>query len=86
LDSLASACGVSSSYLGRYFKQQTGCSPMQYVDQLRMAEVKELLVNTQLNLNEILNQTGYIDKANFIRKFKKAEGVTPMKYRELHNR
>jgi two-component system response regulator YesN len=86
LESLAADCEVSPSYISRYFKQQTGCSLMQYVDGRRMEKVRELLEKTNLNLNEILNKVGYIDKANFIRKFKKIEGVTPMKYRELHSR
>jgi two-component system response regulator YesN len=86
LKSLAADCGVSPSYLCRYFKQKTNGSLMQYVDQQRMAKTRELLVTTKFSLNEILDFVGYIDPANFIRKFKKAEGVTPMKYRELHGR
>jgi hypothetical protein len=27
-----------------------------------------------------------VDKANFIRKFKRVEGMTPLKYRMLYNR
>jgi two-component system response regulator YesN len=86
LESMAADCGVSPSYISRYFKQQTGSSLMQFVDRRRMNEVKELLAKTNQSLNEILNQVGYIDKANFIRKFKRVEGLTPMKYRELHRR
>lgn len=81
LESIACECKMSASYISRYFKQQTGESLMQYVDKMRMDEVKSLLKDTDLNLKEILNKVGYIDEANFIRKFKKLEGVTPMKYR-----
>ncbi len=80
---IASECGVSQSYISRYFKIQTGCSLMQYVDNLRMNEVKELLKDTDLGLREILSRVGYIDEANFIRKFKKIEGITPIKFRQL---
>jgi AraC-like DNA-binding protein len=81
LESIADECKMSTSYISRYFKQQTGESIMQYVDKMRMDEVKTFLKNTNLKLKEILNKVGYIDEANFIRKFKKLEGVTPMKYR-----
>lgn len=83
LESLAAECNMSPSYISRYFKQQTGETLMQHVDQQRMNEVKNLLKNTNMSLKEILNQVGYIDEANFIRKFKKLEGITPMKYRHF---
>ncbi len=82
LDVLADECGVSSSYLSRYFKQRMECTPMAYVENARMEIAKDLLKNTNLSLDEILERTGYIDKSNFIRKFRKREGVTPMSYRK----
>ncbi len=82
LDVLADECGVSPSYLSRYFKQRMDCTPMAYVENARMEIAKDLLKSTDLSLDEILERAGYIDKSNFIRKFKKREGVTPMSYRK----
>jgi len=83
VDIIAREFGVSSSYLCRYFKNQTGYPLMQYIDMLRMNEVKRLLRETDNTLKDILLQTGYIDQSNFIRKFKKKEGVTPIQYRDI---
>ena len=81
LESLAADCNVTPSYIGRYFKQQTGYSPMQYVDLKRMKFAKDLLINSNDPLKLIVEKSGYVDESNFIRKFKKVEGVTPIKYR-----
>lgn len=83
LESIASECGFSSSYVSRYFKDQTGYPLMQYIDMMRINEVKKLLSYTNLSLKEILNQVGYLDESNFIRKFKKKEGITPIQYRNI---
>ncbi len=82
LDALSDECGVSPSYLSRYFKQRMDCTPMAYVENARMEIAKRYLVTTDLSLDEVLERSGYIDKSNFIRKFKKREGMTPMSYRK----
>lgn len=84
LESLSDICGISPSYLSRCFKSQMECTPMNYVDTLRMNLVKEKLRTTDLSLKQILPETGFVDQSNFIRKFKKVEGVTPMNYRKIH--
>lgn len=82
LESVADEFGVSSNYLSRFFKQETGCSFIQYVTMIRMDRVRELLVNSNKQIKEIVAEIGYIDVANFVRKFKGYEGVTPGQYRE----
>ncbi|MDF2924208.1 MAG: AraC family transcriptional regulator [Paenibacillaceae bacterium] len=83
LEVIADQFGMSSSYLTRFVKDQTGHSLIRYLDQLRMAKAKELLLNGEENLMEITNEVGYVDVSNFIKKFKKMEGVTPEQYRKL---
>lgn len=83
LEGIADECGVSSVYVSRYFKDQTGYTLMKYIDTLRMNKAKELLKNTNLVIKEILQQVGYVDEANFMRKFKKNEGITPTQYRSV---
>lgn len=83
LESLANRFGVSPSYATRFFKDHTGLPLMKYIDSLRMEQAKKLLKTTELPLKDIMNEVGYIDSTNFIRKFKKAEGITPIQYRNL---
>ncbi len=81
IDLLSSHLGVSSGYLSRAFKEQTQVTPMQYLDSLRMNQARSLLVNTHMNITEILAACGYVDKTNFIRKFRRLYATTPMAYR-----
>jgi len=83
LELLAERFNVSPSYLTRYFKNQTGKSLMQYLDNIRMEQAKKLLLSTELSLDEIISQCGYVDKNNFIQKFKKYYGYPPISYRNL---
>ncbi|TDG00129.1 helix-turn-helix domain-containing protein [Paenibacillus piri] len=83
LDTIADRFGLSSSYITRFVKDQTGYSLIRYLDLLRMDKAKELLLSEHLNLSEITKEVGYVDVSNFIRKFKKTEGVTPEQYRKL---
>jgi two-component system response regulator YesN len=82
LNRIAEAFDISASYATRFFKDHTDYSIMRYIDQLRMDESKKLICTTNLTLNEIMNEVGYVDPTNFIRKFKKIEGVTPIEYRK----
>jgi AraC-like DNA-binding protein len=83
LNSIADLFEVTPSYLTRYFKDQTGNPLMQYLDSVRMGKVKEQLGSSDLKLKEIIARNGYVDETNFIRKFKKNEGITPLQYRNL---
>lgn len=83
LESIADEFGFSASYLTRYFKNQTGQSLKHYIDQIRMEKAKELLIHSDMTLGDIVQRVGYVDSTNFIRKFKKLEGITPIQYRTI---
>ncbi|MHA6481710.1 helix-turn-helix domain-containing protein [Paenibacillus sp. strain BS8-2] len=83
LDEIARHFNISPSHITKLFKAETGYTLMNYVDKLRMERAKELLKATDEPLRTVLQSTGYLDETNFIRKFKKAEGITPMQYRAL---
>ncbi|WP_185971043.1 helix-turn-helix domain-containing protein [Alkalicoccobacillus porphyridii] len=84
LESVAQEFYLSVSYLSRFIKEQTGETFTQFIQNLRIQYVKEQLTETDEAIKDIVVQVGYKDVANFIRKFKKIEGVTPGQYRKLH--
>ncbi|MBR7795776.1 helix-turn-helix domain-containing protein [Agaribacter marinus] len=84
LESIALKFKLSVSYLSRFIKEQTGVTFTQYVQELRMENVKKQLKETQQPIKDIVVQVGYKDVANFTRKFKKIIGVTPGQYRKLN--
>lgn len=86
LEYLSEKFGFSIYYLSRFFKEQIGDNFIDYVTDLRIKEAKKLLISTEKPIKDIVNEVGYIDVSSFMRKFKKLEGITPGKYRELYSR
>jgi len=81
LESCAERVGVSPFTLSRTFKRIKGVNFVDYLTSVRLAKAKELLVDTDLKVNEIAERVGY-QPSYLIRVFKKTEGVTPGQYRE----
>ncbi|GIN73397.1 putative HTH-type transcriptional regulator YtdP [Bacillus sp. J14TS2] len=81
LEHVAEAFQISVSYLSRFIKEQTGSTFTQFVWRLRNEEFKNQLRETNHAIKDIVTDIGYVDVANFTRKFKKEEGLTPGQYR-----
>ncbi|MCR5324555.1 MAG: helix-turn-helix domain-containing protein [Lachnospiraceae bacterium] len=82
LDDLSMAVNVSSYYLSRIFKENTGENFIDYLTRLRIERAKELLATTTYSMKEIGIMSGYSDPNYFSKTFKKNVGVTPTEYRE----
>lgn len=83
---MAEHFGITPQYLRRQFRKETGQPVVEYFNVIRLERAKELLITTQQDVAEIVAQIGYIDVSSFIRKFKARFGVTPGKFREMHQR
>jgi len=81
LGELAASADLSRTYLCRLFKTQTGVSPVQYLQKLRMAAAGRLLATTLMSIKQIMLAVGYRHKGIFVQHFKKAHGQTPSEYR-----
>lgn len=66
----------------RRFKQITGITPIEYLQQTRIEAAKKLLEKTSQQMNEIIYSSGYNDPKAFRKVFKKSVGMTPTQYRE----
>ncbi|HEX6999830.1 MAG TPA: helix-turn-helix domain-containing protein [Gammaproteobacteria bacterium] len=69
--------------LKRRFKAATGCTPMEYVQNLRVEEAKRLLETGGLAVDEISYAVGYEDASFFRRVFRRCTGLAPSEYRRL---
>ena len=56
-----------------------------YINSVRLNEAKKMLTSTNKSVKDIASLAGYGNNTTFIRVFKKSEGITPSKYRELNN-
>lgn len=66
----------------RRFKQITGITPIEYLQQTRIEAAKKLLEHTSHQMNEVIFQSGYNDPKAFRKIFRKNVGMTPSQYRE----
>ena len=81
LQEVAEKFFISNSHFSRAFKEYSGYSPIQYLMNIRIYKSQELLLNTNMRVNEISNMVGYKDNNNFIKQFKAKLGLTPNSYR-----
>jgi AraC family transcriptional regulator of arabinose operon len=78
---LARMASLSPAYFGELFKEQTGCSPRDYLHLLRIHRACRMLQGTELNVKEIAGRLGYQDQFHFSRQFKAFQGLSPSDYR-----
>jgi AraC family transcriptional regulator, arabinose operon regulatory protein len=78
---MAGSIDLSRTHVCRLFKAETGVSPGQYLQQIRMQKAARLLATTGMSVKQIAGEVGYSDKALFARHFKKTHGITPSAYR-----
>lgn len=86
LDTVAAQVFLNPQYFSRVFKHQTGLTFIDYLSQTRINVAKELLISTNKSINSISFSVGYLDQSYFSKVFSKYEGVTPLKYRIIHNK
>lgn len=83
LKTLAYKYHMNASYLGQLFQKEVGCSFAQYLSNTKNGIAKELILNTNMKINDIARQVGYPDTSYFYRKFKQCYGVSPASLREM---
>ncbi|MNI18691.1 HTH-type transcriptional regulator YesS [compost metagenome] len=83
LESCADMFGTSPYTLSRAFKQIVGINFIDYLTNLRIENAKKLLKDSDLKINEVAEKVGY-QHSYFNRLFKKYEGITPSRYREVN--
>ncbi len=81
IEELAKRAGISRSYFSICFKKVMGCSPQDYIVNLRMKKSMLLLKTTALSVTEIADSVGYNDPLAFSKIFKQNFGESPKAYR-----
>ncbi len=81
LDELAVEYKINKFRLCREFAKYYEYTPIQYLNKIRIAKAKELLLNTDEKIVAISQMVGFENTNHFIRLFKEKTGVTPLTYR-----
>ncbi len=82
MEDLSKELGMSRSQLHRKLKSLTEMSTTNYINYIKVEKAKELLSQTDLNINEIAYQLGYNSPAYFTKIFKNKVGVAPQNFRK----
>lgn len=72
-------CGMSEAGFRRLFGAYTGCSPVEYRNNLRLEHARICLQSGEYNVSEAAEQAGFTNLSFFIRLYKKKFGHTPKK-------
>lgn len=83
LERIAQEMGLSVKYISKVFKEKIGRNLSDYINEVRIQHVKDMLVNTNMSIASISDAVGIYSRSTFVRLFRKYEGVTPSEYREL---
>ncbi|MBW3636241.1 MAG: helix-turn-helix domain-containing protein [Armatimonadetes bacterium] len=81
LEKLAMRSGLSISRLAHLFKEQTGSTPQQFLEQRRMQHACHLLRLTGLSVAEVAREVGYDDPFYFSNRFRRKVGQRPLRFR-----
>ncbi|TDK23931.1 GlxA family transcriptional regulator [Arthrobacter crusticola] len=78
---LAAAVGVSTRHLTRIFREETGKSPLHFVNRIRLEAACTLLHSTNLPLSTVATKSGVGSSESLRRLFLRELGITPGTYR-----
>lgn len=79
---LATRHNVGYEWFRKSFKKVVGCSPSQYLQQLKIEKASQMLRQTSLTIAEIAYEVGYESEFYFSRMFKQKTGLSPSEYRQ----
>ena len=73
INELADRIGVNRSYLTSSFKKSLGCSPQEYLMNLRIEKAKSLLKNGDIQVSEVAARVGYGDPSRLFQRYSRQE-------------
>jgi AraC-like DNA-binding protein len=82
LGEVASLISLSESNFCKFFKKATGKTFSDYLNDIRIQESCQILLKTDLDINQIAMQCGYESLSYFNRIFLKKKGLTPRQFRQ----
>ncbi|MFY1877183.1 GlxA family transcriptional regulator [Achromobacter xylosoxidans] len=74
---LAEQAHTSSRHLTRLFREHAGCTPMDYLYQIRVALARDMLRETRLNLEMVAEKSGFGSAQHLRRVWRRFQPQTP---------
>lgn len=86
LDEMANAMGMGRVPFFHKIRNITTKTPAEVVRDLRLKHACSLLTRTNINMNELAANVGFMTAENFASAFKEKFGITPLEYRLRHRK
>lgn len=83
LEDLTNCAHLNRVSLNKMFKERCGCTAMGYLQMYRMQVAGDLLIHTDMGLNEIARSTGFEYDTYFIKQFTAKRGMSPTSFRNI---
>jgi AraC-like DNA-binding protein/mannose-6-phosphate isomerase-like protein (cupin superfamily) len=85
LEKVADIANLHPAAFCRFFKEKTGKSLSEYVNDMRISYACRLIIEGKISVSQISFESGFNNLSNFNRTFKKHTGYTPTNYfQEFH--
>lgn len=81
VEEFAKLCGRSLSAFKRDFKETYKTTPSRWIKARRLEHAKTLLLETDLNINQVCYDSGFINSSHFIQAFKERYKLPPHQFR-----
>jgi AraC-like DNA-binding protein len=82
---LAAESRLSTAYLQRLFKSETGICMGEWLSEQRLQRAAYLLSNSHLSIKEITHAIGYEHASSFVRAFERRFRQAPARYRKQND-
>lgn len=77
----AAQCGLSASHFARLFRETMGLSYSKFSLRARVTAASQLLLGTEMGVQAVAEQSGFVDASHLHRNFVRHYGCTPAEYR-----
>ena len=86
VQSLARQLAISPAYLSRLFKTDMKRTVQEYIRDLRLNLAADLLISSNLSVEEIALKTGFVGSQSFSKAFRQVRGQSPTAFRQASRR
>jgi YesN/AraC family two-component response regulator len=83
-EDLGHALSFHPNHIARCMIQAFGCTPIEYINKIRIDQSKILLLSTDWSTDRISEVCGFTQSAYFSRVFKKLEKLSPSQFRKQY--
>lgn len=85
IEELADVAYLSVSALERRFKKYLAKTPKQFINEVRLENARKLLIETNMPISQVGDETGFSDHSYFSKQFRLLFGELPSDFRRNHN-